>query len=130
MIKTTIISVDEAIKNGWEWGHHENDCEFKGEFPGYVCGWSVQVRDENTGKIGYCSMVCTNDFEEIRDPYTDENWNELGISADCCKANIVATGNIVFRGYWEEHYDWYDREEYVTPASKEVMNLFDKYCVA
>ena len=130
-MKTTIITVDEAIVNGtYKWEKTENDCEFKGYVPGYVCGWCVEVKKQN-GEIGYCSMTCTNDFDEIKDPNSCTDWNELGISANCAFYNgWVPTGNIVFRGYFEEYYDYDEREDFVKDASKEVIGLFNKYCVA
>lgn len=128
-MKTTIITVDEAIKkNTWTWGHRENDCEFLGEVPGYVCGWDVEVKRGD--EISYCSMTCTNDFEEIILPDADYNWNELGVSAENAKWNgWEPTGVIVFRGYFTEHYDPFEREEYIKDASKEVIGLFKKYVV-
>ena len=127
---TNIITVDEALANGtWKWNKCENDCEFKGYVPGYVCGWCVEC--EKDGKVDYCSTTFTNDFDEIRDPNFCRDWNDLGISADLASMNgWTVTGNIVFRGYFTTGWDWEEREEYFVDASKEVIGLFDKYCVA
>ena len=130
-MKTNVITVSEAIQNGfWEWGKHENDCDFYGIVPGYLCGWSVEC--EKDGEVKYCSMTCTNDYEEILLPSLDCNtpWNDLGISAENCMLNgWNPTGNIVFRGYFIDKYDPYEREEYVVGASKEVVGLFKKYVI-
>ena len=103
-MKTNVITVDEAIKNGsWEWDKRENDCDFYGIVPGYICGWSVEC--EKNGEFRYCSMTCTNDYEEIILPEHNSDWNELGISAQCASYNgWEPTGNIVFRGYFVEKY--------------------------
>ena len=85
------------------------------------------------GKIVYGGMTCTDDFDEILVPSEDHNtpWNDLGISAECASFNgCIPTGTIVFRGYFTKQYDWHEREEYVVDASKEVMDLFEKYVVA
>lgn len=127
-MKTTIITVDEAIKKGANWTDEakENACDFHGYMPGYVMGFNLEViRD---GKYGYGSCVYTNDYQEILNPDYCENWNELGLSESCCALNDYrATGNIVFRGYFTEHYDPVEREEYVKKASEEVEALWHKY---
>lgn len=124
----TIISVEEAINNGYKWSKTNNDCEFKGYIPGYLCGFCIEV--EKDGKIDYCSMVATDDFDEILIPdYFDSTWNDLGISADLAITNgWTPTGNIVFRGYYTSYYDWEEREDFIKDASEEVINLFNKYC--
>lgn len=131
-MKTTIINVDEAIARGnYNWKKLDNDCEFKGYFPGYTTGFCLEyIKD---GQIVYGGMTCTDDFDEILVPSQDHNtpWNDLGISAECASFNgCIPTGTIVFRGYFTKQYDWHEREEYVVDASKEVMDLFEKYVVA
>ena len=133
VVNTTVITMDQVRANGYNW-RDDNDCEFKGIVPGYICGWNVEV--QKGGKIDYCSCTFTNDYEQMFIPgYWDGEWhcdyNELGISADLASTNgWEVTGNIAFRGYFTEHYDWEEREEYYTDASKEVVALFNKYCVA
>ena len=129
-MKTNVITVDEAIKNGtYKWNKHKNDIDFLGIIPGYVCGWCVEVKKQN-GEIGYCSCTFTNDYEEIRDPNYYSDWNSLGISAELASYNgAEPTGNIVFRGYHSEEYDWKEREEYYLDKSEEVLNLWNKYVV-
>lgn len=126
-MKTNVITVDEAIKNGnWKWNKRENDCDFYGIVSGYICGWCLEY--QKNGEIGYGSMTCTNDYEEIIN--SEYDWNSLGISAECASHNgWEPTGNIVFRGYYTEDYDYDEREEYVVDASKEVVELFKKYVV-
>jgi len=128
-MKTNVITVDEAIKNGsYKWDKRENDCDFYGIVPGYICGWSVEC--ENNGEIHYCPMTCTNNYDEILLPEEDYDWNELGISVQSFVwYGWEPTGNIVFRGYFVEKYIPEEREEYIVDASKEVVELFKKYVV-
>ena len=127
-MKTNIITLDEAIIRGeLDWSK-DNDCEFHGIIPGYVCGFNLEV--EKDGKIGYGSTCFTNDFEEIRNPWTNDHWNDLGISEDLCNCNgWKSTGNIVFRGYYTEHYDFDDRETHMENASEEVKNIWNNFVV-
>lgn len=125
---TNVITVSEFnAKSGENWSLN-NVCEFMGEISGYVCGFNVEATKE--GKISAGSCCFTNDYEEILDPNYNESWNDLGISAELMSYNgWEATGNIIFRGYFEEHYDFEEREYYYTDASEEVMSLRDKYSV-
>jgi hypothetical protein len=127
-MNTNIISISEFNeRSGKNWSHN-NDCEFHGVIPGYVCGWNVEATKD--GKIDAASTVFTNDYEEIRNPWSEEHWNDLGISEDLLNCNgWEATGNIVFRGYYSEHYDFEEREEYYKDASKEVEEIWDRYVV-
>ena len=128
MKKTTIISIEQFnSRSGKNWGN-DNVCEFRGIIPGYVCGFNVEC--EKDGVISACSTCFTNDFEYIMNPQFDANWNDLGISEDFASHNgWKSTGNIVFRGYYYSEYDWEEREEYFTDASKEVEALWDKYVI-
>lgn len=125
-MKTTIITLNEAIRRGnLDWGC-DNDCEFHGIIPGYLCGFNLEIIKD--GKINYGSCVFTNDFDEIRNPNEKRNWNDLGISEDLCNSNgWQATGNIVFRGYFKQQYDYKEREAFVYDASEEVEALLHKY---
>ena len=126
--KTNIITIDEFnARSGKNW-KTDNDCEFHGILPGYICGFNVEAKKD--GKIDAGSTCFTNDFEEIRNPWTCDNWNDLGISEDLLNCNgWTATGNIVFRGYFTSEYDWEEREEYYLDASKEVEEIWNKYVV-
>lgn len=123
-MKTNVISVKEALENGtWNWERQENDIEFKGIIPGYVCGWCVEVKRD--GEINYCSTTFSNDYEEFRFP-EDENgnlcpYNDIGLSAAMAMDNgWEPTGNIVFRGYFKSVWDSYYNEEGYVEASQEV----------
>lgn len=126
-MKTNIITIDEFNKrSGKDW-KLDNDCEFLGIIPGYICGFCVEA--EKDGKISAGSCCFTNDYEEILNPNYSRVWNDLGISEDLLNVNgWVATGNIIFRGYFTEHYD-YEREEYYIDASKEVIDTWNKYVI-
>lgn len=119
-MKTNIITVNDAIANGtWKWGKTSNDVEFKGIITGLVCGVCVECSKD--GKIDYCSIVFTNDLDEIKMPsYTEvTDWNSLGISADLASSNgWRPTGNIVFRGYYNESWDFEERCECYIPVIK------------
>ena len=126
-MNTNIITMKEFLKRSGKTWKITNDCEFRGVIPGYVCGWNLEV--EKDGKIDCGSCVFDNDYEVIRNSIDD--YNDLGISEELCSYNgWKATGNIVFRGYFTEHYDFEEREEYYTDASEEVENLWKKYVVA
>ena len=125
-MKTKVISLDEFnVRSGLGW-KDDNACEFRGIIPGYICGFNVEV--EKNGKIDACSCCFTNDYEEIRNPWECDNWNELGLCLDGLNG-WKATGNIVFRGYHIEDYDYEERENYYIDASKEVESLWKKYVV-
>lgn len=125
-MKTNIITIDEFLKKSGKTWSRDNDCEFKGIIPGYVCGWNVEAKRD--GIIDAGSTCFTNDYEEILNPNESSYWNDLGISEDLLNHNgWRATGNIVFRGYYIEDYDFEEREWYFTDASDEIINLWDKY---
>lgn len=128
-MKTNIITLDEFnARSGKNWDK-DNDCRFVGIIPGYVCGFNVEC--EKDGVISSGSCCFTNDFDDIRNPNVCKDWNELGISEDMLNMNgWKATGNLVFRGYYIEHYDWREGEEYFTNASESVMNLWNKYVIS
>ena len=121
-MKTNVITVQEFnARSGKDWTL-ENDCEFHGIIPGYICGFCVEAT--KNGKIDAASCCFTNDYEEIRNPNYNRDWNDLGISEDLLSMNgWEATGNIVFRGYFTEHYDFDERDNYYMDASEEVKNL-------
>lgn len=121
MIKTNVISVETAIANGfYTWGKSENDCDFYGIIPGFVCGFCLEAT--NGIKTDYSSCIFTNDFDAIKIPNIDENWNELGIMAELVECNgYKPTGNLVFRGYFGEQYDYDYLEVYYTDASDIVL---------
>lgn len=126
-MKTTVITMKEYLKRSGETWNISNDCEFLGVIPGYVCGFNLEV--EKDGKISCGSCVFDNDYEEIRN--TISEYNDLGISEELCSYNgWKPTGNIVFRGYFTEHWDFEERDNYYTDASEEVKNLWNKYVVA
>lgn len=126
-MKTTVITMKEYLKRSGETWDISNDCEFLGVIPGYVCGFNLEV--EKDGKIGCASCVFDNDYEEIRNTMSD--YNDLGISEELCSYNgWKPTGNIVFRGYFTEHWDFEERDNYYVDASEEVKNLWNKYVVA
>lgn len=129
ILETNVITIADVNKNGKDWST-ENDCEFHGVIPGFVCGWNVEC--EKDGKIDYCSMVCTNDYEKMIVPsYDDCDYNDLGISADLAGQNgWKPTGNIAFRGYFTEYYDYEYRDTFVKFGSEEAMKLFNAYCIA
>ena len=120
-MKTNVITIEEFNnRSGKNWTT-DNDCEFYGVIPGYICGFCVEA--EKDGKISAASRCYTNDWEEIRNPNYDRDWNSLGISEDLLNLNgWTATGNIVFRGYFTEHYDFSEREEYYVDASKKALD--------
>jgi len=125
-MKTNIITIDEFNKRSGKNWKTDNDCEFHGVIPGYICGFCVEATKD--GKISAGTCCFTNDFEEIINPNDNAYWNDLGISEDLLNINgWKATGNIVFRGYFTEHWDWDEREEYYTDASKEVIETWNKY---
>ena len=125
-MKTNIITIDEFNAHSGKNFSHSNDCEFKGIISGYICGFNVEC--EKDGIIDCGSTCFTNDYEEILNPNENSVWNDLGISEDLLNLNgWKTTGNIVFRGYYIEDYDFEERDWYYTDASDEVMNIWNKY---
>lgn len=127
-MKTNIITVKEFnARSGKNW-KDENTCDFHGIIPGYICGFCVEA--EKDGKVNAGSCCFTNDYEEIINPEYNRNWNDLGISENLLNMNgWKATGNIVFRGYYTEHWDYEEREEYYLDASDEVKKLWEEYVI-
>lgn len=123
-----IITIEEANHRSSKNWTLNNDCDFHGIVDGYVCGFCVEAIKD--GKIGYGSCCFTNDIEEILDPEYNNYWNDLGISANLLELNgWTITGDIAFRGYYTEEYDFNEREEYYLDASKEVEELFNTYVI-
>lgn len=123
-MKTTVITLAMANKKGCTW-EDENACEFHGVIPGYVCGFCVEITNGN--EIHYTDCTFTNDYEEIRNPWFHKDWNYLGLAVDGCSADWKPTGNIMFRGYFREDYDWEERDFCYTDASFEALDLLSKY---
>lgn len=122
-MKTNIITIDEFLERSGKTWSKENDCEFFGIIPGYVCGWNVEA--ERDGKIDCASTTFTNDYEEIRNGY--DSWNNFGIEQEIISRNgWTVTGNIVFRGYFREDYDFEERDYFYTDASDEVIALMEE----
>lgn len=125
-MRTKIITMDEFVERSGKKWKMNNDCEFHGVISGYVCGFCVEAEKDGTISAGSCCF--TNDYEEIRNPNSCRDWNDLGISEDLLNMNgWNATGNIIFRGYFKPEYDFDEREEVYLDASDEVMNLYNEY---
>lgn len=123
-LKTNVITLAEAVNKGFCDWEDENACEFHGVVPGYVCGFCVEVT--NGDKIHYTDCTFTNDYEEIRNPYKVKDYNLLGLATDCA-IGWEPTGNIMFRGYFREDYDWEERDYCYEDASSEALDLLSRY---
>lgn len=127
-MKNTVITINDFnFKNGNVFTTHSR--EFHGIIPGYVCGFHVEAVKDGKTDCGSCCF--TNDFENTWDPDFHRGWNDLGISANCMRMNgWDPTGNIIFHGYFEEHWDFEERDWYYIDKTEEVEELFSKYIVA
>ena len=88
-------------------------CEkFHGVIPGYACGYNFEVTDRN-GRTDFMSCqfeygtpaeVAMSEFEQWR----MENYG------------FTYTGRVAFRGYYEEHYDFEERDSYYTKVERPI----------
>lgn len=113
-MKYEIISVDEAIKDGYyKWNKTKNDIPYYGHINGYLEGFCVEVKKED-GTIGYMSMNAVPG--DIESEWYEEYMEDM---------RLTPTGIAVFRGYFIERYDFDEREEYIVDASKEVEKILN-----
>ena len=98
----TIIDREEAKRiTGWD---TDMDQEFKGLVPGYACGYNFEVTKD--GKTDFAS--CTFEYDT-----PDGVMNSGGYYGDFLfDMGCEPTGRVIFRGYYREEYDPYEREAY------------------
>lgn len=82
----------------------------KGIVPGYVRGYNIEVTTPN----GTTSWLSSNFIhgepeDDLNDEYNLWRRSDWG---------WVPTGRITFRGYYTEHYDYEERDEYVVEADE------------
>lgn len=95
---------------GWD------DCEeFHGIIPGYACGYNFEVVTRD-GRVDFMSCVFEHGTPSEVANGEFEQWymEDLG---------FTYTGRVVFRGYYEEHYDFEERDYYY----KKVAKPFGEY---
>ena len=87
-MKTTIITVDEAIARGnYNWEKRKNDCEFKGYFPGYTTGFCLEYLKDG-------QIVLQGTPEEV---LTAENiYDVYGVHSSVVKHPITGKMSITF----------------------------------
>lgn len=95
--------------------------EYKGVLFGLSCGWQFEMTKD--GKVEYTSVTFfEGDADECAacgyalDWYTELGWR--------------ATGRAVFRGYYTEHYDYAEREEYYIDATDDEIRYAVDYTEA
>lgn len=82
----------------------------KGVIPGYVRGYNIEVTTSK-GATDWlsCNFIYGEPEDELNDEYNLWRRSDWG---------WVPTGRITFRGYYTEHYDYEEREEYVVEAEE------------
>lgn len=73
-----------------------------GEIPGMFCGYNVEVTNRD-GRTDWMSCTFVRSVAELNDEFHCWVREDMG---------LVPTGRIAFRGYYEQHYDWRERDEY------------------
>lgn len=101
-MKYTIIDREEAKRiTGWT---TDMDQEFKGLVPGYACGYNFEVTKD--GKTDFAS--CTFEYDT-----PDGIMNGGGYYGEFLfDMGCEPTGRVIFRGYYREEYDPYERDVY------------------
>lgn len=91
------------------------DCEtYHGVIPGYSCGYNFEVKTRD-GRIDF--MSCTFDSREPEECAEDECQKD-----HMAFLGLTYTGRVIFRGYYEEHYDYEERESYYTKVARPFGN--------
>ena len=130
-IKTSIISVSEAISEGHKGFSGERNPQYRGRIPGYLTAFCVEVRHAD-GTLGSSSSVYLEEWQKEDSIIYSDTWdgefNELGEMADLClhDGNEI-TGRLIFNGYYESYYDFEEREECVREKTDEVDRLWGEY---
>lgn len=87
------------------------DCEtYHGIIPGYHCGYNFEVKTRD-GRVDF--MACTFDTRSPEDFVEDEEQKDY-----MDYLGFVYTGRVIFRGYYEEHYDFEERDYYYTKVDR------------
>lgn len=115
-----VISVAEFnARSGKNWDMPKS--EYIGEIPGYHIGLNKEVITKD-GKIDAVSCDWPVYLDELDNDY--EDWKQ---EWDYDMFGLTYTGNVVFRGYWESHWDWEERDEYFTEV--DLSDIINKYIV-
>lgn len=96
--------------------YHVDDEPYYGDI-GLVNGWMYEARNVSdkrfpVGKILYFSVTFEYGMPDARADFWNFYARNLGWEL---------TGRVVFRGYYEDHYDFEERDYYYTDAPKELI---------
>ena len=101
-MKYVIIDCEEAKRiTGWT---TDMDQEFKGLVPGYACGYNCEVT--KNGKTDFAS--CTFQYDIPDEVMAPGSFYPAFLFDMGCEP----TGRVIFRGYYREEYDPYERDVY------------------
>lgn len=84
--------------------------EYHGVIPGYVCGYNFEVTDRN-GRTDF--MSCQFEYGDPSEVAQGES--QTWLMEDC---GLTYTGRVAFRGYYEEHYDFEERDTFYTKVDR------------
>lgn len=103
----------------WETAKDYNDL---GDVMGLARGYNIEVstKDEKTHWLS-CEFVFGSPEEHFNDDFHTWYYEEHG---------WTPTGRIAFRGYYEEHWDYEEREECYREISEEEVIKMSKYIVS
>lgn len=129
-MKTTIISVDQAIADGkYPWNKTENDVEYKGWVPGYSVGVCLEIKHAGN-IIGYSDVTFINIEEDLEEIHPED---PLAVDPLSIKSQDIPrgepTGRLVFRGYFEEEWDPEEHDYGYYYRSKEVLETLSHYII-
>ena len=84
--------------------------EFHGIIPGYHCGYNFEVKGRD-GRVGFmsCQFETGTPEEVAEDEFQKWFMDNHG---------FTYTGRVVFQGYFEEHYDFEERDNYYTKVDR------------
>lgn len=102
-----MFKITEYVNASSIWPTAQDFQDF-GPKPGLMRGYNIEVTTSK-GVTDWMSAFFTYDEpeDELNQEWRIESRRDWG---------FVPTGRITFRGYYEERYDWEEREEYVVPV--------------
>lgn len=92
------VIITERVRPSAIWAGQPDPCDI-GIIPGMFCGYNVEVTKGN--EIGWMSCTFVESITELNDEYHRWEREEL---------DLIPTGRIAFRGYYERVWDYEERE--------------------
>lgn len=84
----------------------------KGEKPGYVRGYNIEVLSDGELHWLSCEYIEGDPQEHFNDSFHQWYYREHG---------WTPTGRITFRGYATQYYDWEERDMFINPVEDDEI---------